>query len=141
MASPATDVWYSFVPTGNSLDIIITGGINQPNIGVWTGNCGALIGAGCDIGNGGNLTTTIAQVTPGQTYYIQISGGNVNDQGVFDLTLQNNNSCDDCLLTSNMVVSQLQDKVQHHLIILGLTLVGILYKHQTILMGVIQCQD
>ena len=107
MASPATDVWYSFVPTGNSLDITITGGINQPNIGVWTGNCGALIGAGCDIGNGGNLTTTIAQVTPGQTYYIQISGGNVNDQGVFDLTLQNNNSCDDCLLTSNMVVSPL----------------------------------
>ena len=107
MASPATDVWYSFVPTGNSLDITITGGINSPNVGVWTGNCGALVGAGCDIGNGGNLTTTITQVTPGQTYYIQISGGNVNDQGVFDLTLQNNNSCDDCLLSSNMVVSPL----------------------------------
>jgi len=107
MASPATDVWYSFVPTGNSLDITITGGINSPNIGVWTGNCGSLVGAGCDIGNGGNLITTISQVTPGQTYYIQISGGNINDQGVFDLTLQNNNSCDDCLLSSNMVVSPL----------------------------------
>ena len=43
MASPATDVWYSFVPTGNSLDITITGGINSPNVGVWTGNCGALV--------------------------------------------------------------------------------------------------
>jgi hypothetical protein len=107
MASPATDVWYSFVATGNSLDITITGNINQPNVGVWTGNCGALIGAGCDIGGGGNLNTTVAQVTPGQTYYIQVSGGNPADQGTFDLTLQNNNSCDDCLLSSTMTVSPL----------------------------------
>lgn len=105
MSSPATDVWYSFVPTGNSLDITITGGINQPNIGIWTGNCGALIGVGCDFSNGGNLNTTIDQVSPGQTYYIQISGGNINDEGVFDLTLQNNNSCDDCLLSSSMTVT------------------------------------
>ena len=107
MASPATDVWYSFVATGNSLDITINGNINQPNIGVWTGNCGALIGSGCDIGGGGNLNTTVAQVTPGQTYYIQISGGNPADQGTFDLTLQNNNSCDDCLLSSTMTVAPL----------------------------------
>ena len=86
-------------------DILITGGINQPNIGVWTGNCGALIGVGCDFSNGGNLNTTIDQVSPGQTYYIQISGGNINDEGIFDLTLQNNNSCDDCLLSSSMTVS------------------------------------
>jgi hypothetical protein len=105
MSSPATDVWYSFVPTGNSLDISITGGINQPNVGIWTGNCGSLIGVGCDFGNGGNLNTTIAQVSPGQTYYIQISGGNINDEGNFDLTLQNNNSCDDCLLSSNLTVT------------------------------------
>tara|TARA_R110000751_G_scaffold286300_1_gene390721 strand:+ start:379 stop:1713 length:1335 start_codon:yes stop_codon:yes gene_type:complete len=107
MASPSTDVWYSFVPTGNSLDITITGNINQPNIGIWTGNCGALIGAGCDVGGGGNLNTTVAQVTPGQTYYIQVSGGNPTDQGTFNLTLQNNNSCDDCLLSSNMTVTPL----------------------------------
>tara|TARA_R110000751_G_scaffold118609_1_gene219104 strand:- start:313 stop:1641 length:1329 start_codon:yes stop_codon:yes gene_type:complete len=106
MSSPATDVWYSFVATGNSLDVTINGNINQPNIGVWTGNCGALIGVGCDIGGAGNLNTT-TQLTPGQTYYIQISGGNAGDQGTFDLTLQNNNSCDDCLLSSNMTVSPL----------------------------------
>jgi hypothetical protein len=105
MSSPATDVWYSFVPTGNSLDISINGAINQPNIGIWTGTCGSLIGVGCDFSNGGNLNTTIAQVSPGQTYYIQISGGNINDEGIFDLTLQNNNSCDDCLLSSNLSVT------------------------------------
>jgi hypothetical protein len=107
MASPATDVWYSFVATGNSLELTITGNINQPNVGVWTGNCGALIGVGCDIGAGGNLATTFDLITPGQTYYIQISGGNPADQGTFDLTLQNNISCDDCLLASSMTVSPL----------------------------------
>ena len=107
MSSPATDVWYSFVATGNSLDISITGNINQPNVGIWSGNCGALIGVGCDIGAGGNLNTTVGQVTPGQTYYIQISGGNPADQGTFNLTLQNNNSCDDCLLSSNLTVTPL----------------------------------
>ena len=45
MASPATDVWYSFVPTGMSLDITINGLINEPNVALWTGNCGTLIGA------------------------------------------------------------------------------------------------
>ena len=107
MSSPATDVWYSFVTTGNSLDLTIVGNINQPNVGVWTGNCGALIGVGCDIGAGGNLATTFDLITPGQTYYIQISGGNPADQGTFNLTLQNNNSCDDCLLASNMRVTPL----------------------------------
>ena len=29
MASPVTDVWYSFTATGNSLDITINGNINQ----------------------------------------------------------------------------------------------------------------
>jgi len=107
MSSPATDVWYSFVATGNSLDLTIVGNIIQPNVGVWTGNCGALIGVGCDIGAGGNLATTFDLITPGQTYYIQISGGNPADQGTFNLTLQNNNSCDDCLLASNMRVTPL----------------------------------
>ena len=90
MASPATDIWYSFVPSGLSLDITINGLINDPNVALWAGNCGNLIGAGCDIGSGGSLTTTIDQLNPGDTYYLQISGGDLNDEGTFDLTLQNN---------------------------------------------------
>jgi len=107
MASPATDVWYSFVPTGLSLDITINGLINDPNIALWTGNCGTLIGAGCDIGSGGSLTTTIDQLNPGDTYYLQISGGDSNDEGTFDLTLQNNVDCNACLLSSTMTVDPL----------------------------------
>ncbi len=107
MASPATDVWYSFVPTGLSLDITINGLINEPNVALWTGSCGSLIGAGCDIGSGGSLTTTIDQLNPGQTYYLQISGGDPSDEGTFDLTLQNNVDCDACLLASTMTVDPL----------------------------------
>ena len=107
MASPATDVWYSFVPTGLSLDIIINGTISNPNVALWTGSCGSLIGAGCDIGSGGFLSTTINQLAPGQTYYLQISGGDVNDEGTFNLTLQNNIDCSACLLTSSMTVDPL----------------------------------
>ena len=107
MASPATDVWYSFVPTGLSLDITINGLINDPNVALWTGNCGTLIGAGCDIGSGGLLTTTIDQLNPGDTYYLQISGGDSNDEGTFDLTLQNNVDCNACLLSSTMTVDPL----------------------------------
>ena len=107
MASPATDVWYSFVPTGLSLDITINGLINDPNVALWTGNCGTLIGAGCDIGSGGSLTTTIDQLNPGDTYYLQISGGDSNDEGTFDLTLQNNVDCNACLLSSTMIVDPL----------------------------------
>ena len=107
MASPATDVWYSFVPTGLSLDITINGLINDPNVALWTGNCGTLIGAGCDIGSGGSLTTTIDQLNPGDTYYLQISGGDSNDEGTFDLTLQNNVDCNACLLSSTMTVDPL----------------------------------
>ena len=107
MASPATDVWYSFVPSGLSLDITINGLINDPNVALWAGNCGNLIGAGCDIGSGGSLTTTIDQLNPGDTYYLQISGGDLNDEGTFDLTLQNNVDCNACLLASTMTVDPL----------------------------------
>ncbi len=105
MASPATDVWYSFTATGNELDVSITGAINTPNVGLYEGTCGALIPRGCDIGAGGNLNTTFTQMTPGTVYYLQISGGNLTDQGIFNLTLQNNNSCDACLITSSIVAT------------------------------------
>ena len=105
MASPAADVWYSFTVTGNSLDITITGGINNPNIGLYEGNCIALNPRGCAEGTGGSLSATFDQMLSGATYYIQISGGDVFDQGNFTLTLQNNNSCNDCLLSSSLTVT------------------------------------
>ncbi|MGL5891501.1 MAG: PKD domain-containing protein [Bacteroidia bacterium] len=105
MASPATDVWYAVTVTGNELIININGGITTPNVAVYQGNCAGLIGRGCAIGGAGTLSASFDQMVPGNTYYIQISGGTPADQGSFTMTLQNNNSCDDCLLASNLTVN------------------------------------
>lgn len=105
MASPASDVWYSFVNNGNQVNITINGTIQNPNIALYAGNCNGLIGRGCAIGAGGTLTVTFDQMVIGQTYYLQISGGSVADQGTFTMTLQNQNSCVDCLLASSLTVN------------------------------------
>lgn len=107
MASPATDVWYSFVNNGNAVNITINGGISTPNVALYQGSCGNLIGRGCAIGSAGTLTAQFDQMVIGQTYYIQISGGSPGDQGNFTMTLQNENSCNDCLLASNLTVNPL----------------------------------
>ncbi|MCE2771864.1 MAG: hypothetical protein LW750_00225 [Bacteroidetes bacterium] len=105
MASPATDVWYSFVNSGNEVVITINGNIVQPNIAIYQGTCNGLIGRGCAIGGGNTLTANFDQMVPGQTYYIQISGGSPTDQGTFNMTLQNINDCSDCLTASNLTVN------------------------------------
>jgi len=107
MASPATDVWYSFVNSGNEVNITINGTITDPNIAIFQGACNGLIGRGCAQGTGGTLTANFDQMVPGTTYYIQISGGTPADQGTFTLTLQNVNNCNDCLLQSNLTVNPL----------------------------------
>ena len=58
MASPATDVWYSFVNSGNEINITINGNIVNPNIAIYQGTCGGLIGRGCAQGSAGSLTVT-----------------------------------------------------------------------------------
>lgn len=105
MASPATDVWYSFVNSGNEINITINGGITTPNIAIYQGACNGLIGRGCAIGAAGSLTANFDQMVPGNTYYIQVSGGSPADQGVFTMTLQNVNNCNDCLIQSNLTVN------------------------------------
>ncbi|HTL82657.1 MAG TPA: hypothetical protein VL651_13180, partial [Bacteroidia bacterium] len=107
MANPATDVWYSFVNNGNALNITINGGLSQPNIAIYQGTCGGLIGRGCCIGAANTLSCQIDQMVIGQTYYIQVSGGSPADQGNFTMTLQNQNSCADCLLASSLTVNPL----------------------------------
>jgi hypothetical protein len=52
MASPAQDVWYSFVASGPTAVISfsnITGSFGTPQIGLYTGSCNSLTPAGCDV--------------------------------------------------------------------------------------------
>ncbi len=102
-ASPAVDVWFAVDITANELFVDVNG-LTNPNIGVWTGACGNLTALGCASGNG-SLSANFTNVTVGSTVYIQVSGGDVNDLGNFDITMYNDNSCDDCILSDDLTVN------------------------------------
>ena len=108
---PAMDVWYSFVASGNQVNINITPGsapvLQSPAITLWTGSCAGLIGVGCD-NNGtvaGNNSAIFQPLTPGQTYYIQVSGMNSTSAGNFNLSVSASNDCNNCLQIGNLTVS------------------------------------
>jgi gliding motility-associated-like protein len=107
--APSLDVWYSFVATGTTVNVNITPGspaLATPNIGLWTGACNSLTASGCGIGNAaGNLTATFTQITVGQTYYIQVGGNTATSTGNFNLSVDNDTDCNDCLTTFSMTSS------------------------------------
>jgi gliding motility-associated-like protein len=105
MDAPAGDVWIRFVASGTVLDVSITSSMSQMNVGLYTGSCGALSGAFCDISTNGNLTTTFEPISPGTTYYMQISGGSTTDLGAFTLSLENSNNCDICNTASTITAT------------------------------------
>ncbi len=105
MASPASDVWYRLNLTGPTLNVQISGGIQTPNVALYSGTtCNNLIGRGCAIGAGGILNTTFGGLAAG-TYFLQISGGSLTDQCDFNLALQNNFDCQGCVIVNNLVVN------------------------------------
>ena len=112
--SPALDVWYRFVATGTQVNINITPGtapvLQSPAITLWQGtNCNSLTGFGCD-NNGtaaGNNSVTFQPLTPGQTYYIQISGMNSTTSGNFNMSLNASNDCNNCIQNATLTVNPL----------------------------------
>ena len=101
--APSPDVWYRFVASGNQVNINITPGASptlaNPSITLWSGSCGSLTGFNCDNNgtNGGNNTAVFEPLTPGQTYYIQISGSSATSTGNFNLSVNASNDCNNCL--------------------------------------------
>ena len=75
MSTFVPEVWYSFTPQGNSIDISVSG-LSNPSIGLWSGNCSGLAGIGCANGTG-TANLAVEPVIPGNTYYLQVSGGSV----------------------------------------------------------------
>jgi PKD repeat protein len=96
-ASPAADVWYTFTSGSPYLNVNITGGLLIPNIAIYRGTCGDLEAINCAVGAMGSLTATLGNVTNGQTYYMQISGGDETDLGDFTLQVTPFQSCEDCV--------------------------------------------
>lgn len=104
MASPASDVWYKFTITAPILNVTINGMIT-PEVGLYSGTgCNNLVPRGCAIGGGGLLNTSFSGLAPG-TYYLRVSGGTLNDQCNFALSLQNNSDCQGCVIQSNLTVT------------------------------------
>lgn len=108
MASPAVDVWYSFVATGYQLNLTINSSFANPNVAMYSGTCGALGGGvgGCAVGTaGGAATLTVQQMVIGQTYMIQVSSNSATSTGTFTMNLNNSIDCNNCLGGSNLTVT------------------------------------
>ena len=108
--APANDVWYRFVATGNQVNINITAGspaLSNPAITLWTGTCGNLSGVGCDNNgtNAGANSAIFEPLTAGQTYYIQVSGSTSTATGNFNLSVNAQNDCSDCLQGSYLTTT------------------------------------
>lgn len=106
MTTFALDTWYSFVATGTTANVNITGFPNA-NVALYAGTCGNLLGRGCAIGNAaGNTTLIVTQITIGQTYYIQISGNTTTaTDNNFTIAVDNDIDCNDCLLNSTITAT------------------------------------
>lgn len=101
--APADEVWFTFTPNSNQLQITVSGGLANPNIVIFTGNnCSFLTAIECARGNSSPLTLTLATV-PNQQYYMLISGGFVGDQADFTLTMVSSRDCNPCLQSANFV--------------------------------------
>ncbi len=73
---PNDDVWYSFVATGTSHTVSVTGSLNfDPGFEVFSGSCpGGLVSILCNA-PGGIPNTTITSILPtiiGQTYWVRV---------------------------------------------------------------------
>jgi len=103
----AADLWYSFVAVSNILDVTLDFAMDTALIAFYEGTCDGLIGRGCEMSFDGTLSTNLAPVTAGTTYYIQVSGGSLNDVGDFTLCIDNYGETmnEICALGQSLVVS------------------------------------
>lgn len=105
-ATPAADVWITFTASANELDINVTSGLAGANLAIYQGTtCGALTPVFCTISNNGNINESFSPLTPGDQYFIQISGEDETDTAPFSLTLNNNNNCDQCAQDVSLTAS------------------------------------
>lgn len=98
------DVWFRFTAIGNTVNVSVTGNfqtnqqgvggtLENPNIALYSGNCGNLTEIEC-VGDGiGNhiLNTLGGPLSVGSVYYIRVSAQDDNE-GTFQLCLNNYNS-------------------------------------------------
>ena len=100
---PAAEVWFTFTATGGNTEIQITGALVSPNMVLYQGsNCGLLIPIAC--ASGGNGLTLLGSTIPGQQYYLMVSGGDLDDQGSFQLRFRSSRLCGVCYQPDKITV-------------------------------------
>ncbi len=106
---PANDLWYSFIAISNIVDVELIFAMDTAVISFYEGTCEGLIGRGCAISTDGTLNTTFAPVTAGTTYFIQVAGGSLSDDGAFTLCIENygENIDEICALGQSVTVNPL----------------------------------
>ena len=104
---PAAEVWFTFDAVSNVINISVAGGLSTPNIVLLTGSdCFFLNPVACASANFGAGSVALNQpVTPGEIYYLLISGGYIVDQGDFTMQVASINDCNPCLLSSDFTAS------------------------------------
>ena len=103
------DTWYSFTATANILNVDLSGisNMDEANVGFYSGTCATLVGLGCSVGtpSGGSYSALLEPLTPGETYYIQVSGDNDDDNYAYNITISNDFDCSDCMTGSSLTVT------------------------------------
>ncbi len=108
-------LWFKFVATSDAARVSTCNSIAQDStIGIYSGLCAAPSEIGCGEDDCGPSTflsdACVSSLTPGQTYYVQISGWDSSARGKYTLELDcpcagitdcNNNSVDDFLDIQN----------------------------------------
>ena len=93
----AAEVWYSFVPHGNSIQLQLQGDLESIHAILFEGTgCENMYPVAC--GSGTTSLELQAIVDPNRTYYLMISGGSIEDQGAFQLAIRTTNNCFSCEL-------------------------------------------
>ena len=96
-SGPGTQVigslWYTFVPTGDSVRVTTEGSVAPADdslLAIYDGTCGAFVELGCSEDEGTGLLSdlTVAGLTPGNTYYLQVGCFGEADRGAYTLNIE-----------------------------------------------------
>jgi len=94
MATPAADVWYSFVASSNQLNITVQSQLTNVNVGLYQGDvCDILTPIDCFSSENGSAVLFAAGIQLGGTYHLQISGGDENDTGEINVEIESSTDC------------------------------------------------
>lgn len=96
--SPAAEVWYTFVSVATTTTFTITG-LNTPNVVLYRGgDCQFLTAVGCaSAAPGAGILTTTFATGVGISFFLLVSGEDVNDQAPFNLQVTSEIDCSECI--------------------------------------------